>query len=98
MSLSRTAYFANGFAVGGMKMPERDRLGKLIVAEQERRKIEAIPVVKQLRRRNAELKNENERLRLVLVQISSWGCNGQCVELVGAQCPCCIAKAALKED
>ena len=32
----------------------------------------------------------------VLKRIASWGCNGQCVELCGTKCPCCIAQEALE--
>jgi hypothetical protein len=44
---------------------------------------------------------ELARLEPVLKRIAEWGCNGQCVELCGTKCPCCIAQeaiAAAKEE
>jgi hypothetical protein len=45
--------------------------------------------------RVARLLGEEKRLREALVKISEWGCNGQCVELCGTKCPCCLAEEAL---
>ena len=38
---------------------------------------------------------EIQRLESVLKRIAEWGCNGQCVELCGTKCPCCIAQEAI---
>ena len=38
---------------------------------------------------------EIQRLESVLKRIAEWGCNGQCVELAGIKCPCCIAQEAI---
>lgn len=77
MSLSRTAYFANGFAVGGMMDEARTekKIAKLYAAisyvKRDRTKIKnklsaAIKHCEQLKRRNAELESENDRLRSAL--------------------------------
>jgi hypothetical protein len=51
--------------------------------------------LKESEARVAGLLGEVKRLREALVKISAWGCNGQCVELCGTKCPCCMAQEAL---
>jgi hypothetical protein len=41
--------------------------------------------------------SEIQRLESVLKRIAEWGCNGQCVELAGIKCPCCIAQEAIAD-
>jgi hypothetical protein len=42
------------------------------------------------------LRKERDEAINTLKRISEWGCNGQCVELVGTQCPCCMAASFLE--
>jgi len=49
----------------------------------------------ELKSQISNLKIENERMRRLLEKISLWGCNGQCVELCGTKCPCCMAQEEL---
>lgn len=58
-------------------------------------------IIKTLQHENESLREKLSRLEPVLKRIAEWGCNGQCVELCGTKCPCCIAQeaiAAAKEE